>query len=229
MNILCIAQVEDPAAIAMEIEKQSVQPTEVVFMQDTNPAKSSISDRRKKIAENHKLLVEIVKEKKPDFVWQVEQDSVLPSDCLKRLIQRYKDIATQSDNENWGYISGIQIGRHGIYHVGAWNIPNKNAEEFSSVDYRLHEGVKVSATGFYCLLAPVEVWLSGKATWKDEAWGPDVNWGLSIREKGYHIFVDMDLHIGHQTGDRVIWPSDISVCNVIYYRTKDGWKYKTYQ
>lgn len=212
MKILCIAQVEDRTNLDAQILKQTVQPDRVVFYVDKNPAKT-IDERRKRIAENHKKLEAIVKAYKPDLVWQVEQDIDIPPNTLETLIKHYRN--------GFKYISGIQVGRHGLYAIGAWK--NFTENSFESINHKLEGIQEVEATGFYCLLTEADIWLSGKAEWSGEPYGPDVVWGLSITERKY---VDMDLKIGHIIKNGVIRPEHTSTCNVRFCRNNNGWKFR---
>jgi hypothetical protein len=217
MKILAIGQVENDKFILDQINKQTVKPTNIAFYTDLAP-EIGVEARRIRIAENHQELRNIVKVVKPDLVWQIEQDAVLPDDCLERLIARYREL----EGCDFGYVSGIQIGRHGIYCIGAWKV---GEDEFTSINKKLKGIQEVDATGFYCLLAPTDVWLSGIASWNGEPWGPDVNWGLSINKKKY---VDMDLHIGHKTKSGIINVTDISTENVRFYKDNGRWNFKTF-
>ena len=218
MKVLCLAQVEDRTNLDKQILKQTVQPDQVTFYVDTQPAKG-ITERRKRIAENHKTLRAIVIAYEPDLIWQVEQDSVLPEDCLERLLMRYSEL---KDKGAFGYISGIEVGRHGCYHLGAWR--NFKTDSFESLDYKLKGIQQVEATGFYCLLAPTHAWLSGQCTWNGEPYGPDVVWGLTMP---YDKYVDMDLQIGHQLKGGIIMPEHISTTNVRFFKNENGdWKFK---
>lgn len=233
MNILAIAQLEDRENLDEQILKQTIQPDRVIYYHDETPA-IGIENRRKRIAENHTKLQEIVKAYKPDLVWQLEGDCVLPDNTLERLIGHY----IQLRDEDFGYISGIQVGRHGLYCLGAWrnfkfeyNDIVKNKRDaikrelvaFESVDYKLTGIQEVEATGFYCLLAETDTWLSGKASWNGEPYGPDVVWGRSINKKKY---VDMGLHIGHKVKRGIIEPSHISTCNVVFNKVDGKWGFK---
>lgn len=218
MKILAIGQVEDEAYIREQIAKQDIQPDYIHLYKDPEPA-IGIQARRKRIAENHEKLKEIAKQYDADYIWQVEGDSVLPDFCLSLLIHDYESLK----NKKLAYITGVQVGRHGIYALGAWHIA-KDRQSFESVDYKRSGLVQIDASGFYCLFARKDIWLKGEAHWTDEAWGPDVNWGLSF--KSYKIYADMDLHIGHRTKTGVISPSDPSTCNVIFKKIDGQWKYK---
>lgn len=221
MQILAIAQVEDKSFISKEIEKQTIKPDHVFFHIDDNPA-SGLIERRKRIAYNHQFLVEAVNELNPVYIWQIEQDSELPVDCLERLLEDHKKLDNGKDKI--GYISGVEVGRHGLYCLGAWK--NIKEDSFESLDYRSKGLQEVDGTGFYCLLAKKNVWLSGHTSWDGEPYGPDVVYSLSLKKQGYKIYCDMDIQIGHKTKRGTIKVTDMSTCNAQFF-IKDGeWKYK---
>ena len=216
MRVLAIASVENSDNIEAQIAKQTVQPYKTYIYVDETPAQG-INPRRKRIALNHDKLRDAVRYETPDLVWQLEGDCDLPDDCLERLLANYEAL----DDGDFGYVSGIQVGRHGLYCLGAWR--GFSDTEFYSIDYKL-EGIQpVDATGFYCLLAPTDVWLSGKCSWTDEPYGPDVVWSLSINKSKY---CDMSLTIGHIVKNGIIRPEHMSTCNVRFYKDTDRWKFK---
>ena len=217
MKVLCVAQVEKEEPILHEISKQTYQPYKTVLYTDPHPA-HGIIERRKRIAENHSKLKAIVEMERPEMVWQVEGDCSLPPDTLEKLMADY---AVLNARDNFGYISGIQVGRHGLYCLGAWT--DFTIDSFRSLDYTKEGIQEVSATGFYCLLAPTQVWLSGVASWNGEPYGPDVVWGLSLNKR---IYVDMDIPIGHKIKGGIIEPYHISTCNAQFYRENGRWEYK---
>ena len=217
MKILLVAQVENADYIREQIAKQTVLPDEAYILVDENPA-TGIEERRKRIAENHQFLIEGVKDIECDLIWQVEQDCHLPVQTLETLLEHYQNLK----GDDFGYVSGVQIGRHGIYCLGAWHVA-EDRKSFKSADYK-NEGLEeVDATGFYSLLAEKETWLSGKCGWDGERYGPDVVWGLSINKKKY---IDHDLVIGHKTEHRVLYTDDKNVCNVEFKLKNERWGYE---
>ena len=212
MRILATGQVENDTHILGEIAKQTIQPTDIAIHVDEAPAKG-IKERRQRIADNHQILTEIVQSYKADIIWQVEGDSVLPEDCLERLLKHHKRM-------NNVIISGVQVGRHGLYCLGAWHI-NDDRSLMASADYNDHGLKEVSAMGMYCFIAPKNVWLEGVCAWDGEHWGPDVNYFLSIDTPK---FCDMDLHIGHKTKHGIINVTDMSTCNATFYKDDERWK-----
>lgn len=222
LKVLCVAAVEDRENCDKQIMKQTVQPDRTIYYIDSEPAQG-IFNRRKRIAENQRKLQDVVRayEHDCDLVWQIEQDGDLPKDCLEQLIEDYKKLYANLA-EDFGYISGIEVGRHGLYCLGAWR--NITKDSFESLNHNLEGIQEVQATGLYCLLAKKEVFLSGTASWHDEPYGPDVVWGRSLNKR---IFVNMDIKIGHITPRGTIRPEHISTTTVKFYKKDDGkWDYK---
>jgi hypothetical protein len=209
-----VGQVEDRGNIDLEIAKQTILPHEYKLYVDKNPAKG-IDDRRSRIASNHVKLKNIVAESECDLVFQVEGDSVLPENALERLLGQYIKLGDDV------IVSGVEIGRHGLYCIGAWLFDGE--DYFKSADYRWTGIRDVDAFGFYCLLTSKKTWLKGSASYNGEKWGPDVNWCLSINEKKY---VDMDLKIGHRTPTGIIEVDQMSTCNAEFYMERGEWKFK---
>jgi hypothetical protein len=213
MNILCIAQLEDRTLADEQVQRQTLQPDRTIFYIDENPA-VGITERRKKIAENHSKLVEIVKAYKPDLVLQIEGDSVMPSNTLETLVNHYK--------QKKAIYSAVQVGRHGLYCIGAWHVANDRTS-FESVDYKQKGLQEVDAMGLYCFIADTKTWLSGKCEWNGEKYGPDVNYFLSISKNKY---VDMNLQIGHKHKDGIITVDQPSTCNARFWLENNIWQFK---
>jgi hypothetical protein len=220
MRILCTGQVEDETKIKLEIAKQTIVPDIVEFYIDDKPA-TGIDERRKRIADNHKKVQDIVKKHKPDLVWQVEQDCVLEANALELLLKTYLSV---QNHDQIGYISGVQVGRHGLYCLGAWVDITKTS--FRSFDYKKKGVYKVEGTGFYCLLANVKTWLKGKADWNGEPYGPDVVYGQSLIKQGYNIYINTDVKVGHRVKRGIIHPDHASTCNARFYLDNGKWKFK---
>jgi hypothetical protein len=209
------------------VNEQLAKITGVEFLQvmlvDEKPAKG-IDARRQRIVQNHKELEKMIEKTQSveafNYVIQIEGDSVLQPDTFTKLLARLDQIPSK----NFGYISGVQVGRHGLYCIGAWHFDDE--DHFSSVNHRETGLVKVDATGFYCLLAPVNVWLMGNCAWNGERYGPDVVWGRSLRKLGFNIYADMDNEIGHQSTNGVIGLDNLNLCTAHFQRSNDKWSYK---
>jgi len=214
MKILAVACVENDELIKEQISKQTIKPTELAIVMDYTPVKG-IENRRKRIAENQNRLKEVVEKSNADYIWQLEGDSVVDDDCLEKLL----GMSLLHDLE---FISGIQVGRHGIYCLGAW--VGISDDELISLDPKLGGLQPVLATGLYCLLTTKEKWLEGLASYNNEVYGPDVNWCLSINCPKY---VDMNIKVGHKIKGGIISPDDEAVCQVKFSKIDNKWSYIT--
>lgn len=72
----------------------------------------SINTRRRRIAAIHNEIQKLIKP--CEYVFLIEDDGVLPSDALSRLSADYQA------HPFAGFIEGVELGRWGIPHVGAW-------------------------------------------------------------------------------------------------------------
>ena len=215
-KIACIASIiEKQRDLTVEqILKQTIQPDKVHFYIDDKPV-TGLENRRVRIAENQTKLQAIVERMTDiDLVWQIEGDGILPHNALERLITHYYD--------HPAIYSGVEVGRHGLYCLGAWHIA-RDRQSFQSVDYRLHGLQRVDAMGLYCFLMAKEPYLYAKPSWNNHRWGPDVNFFLSSPVDKY---VDMDLHVGHQIRGGIIMPTDASTCNARFWKENKEWRFE---
>lgn len=212
-RVLCVAQLEDRTLADEQVRKQTRQPDRTIFYIDPTPA-IGIENRRYRIAENHQKLREFVQAYKPDLVWQIEGDCVLEDDTLEHLLDLYEEYPA--------IYSGVQVGRHGLYCLGAWHVSH-DRNMFRSVDHNQYGIIEVDAMGMYCFLMPAQAYLDASCWWEGERWGPDVNFFLS---SPLEKFVDMDLQVGHAHNGGVIMPNDISTCNAEFWRDGDEWRFK---
>jgi hypothetical protein len=227
LSIIVVGAVEEEDYIYEQIAIQTRQPDEVLLYVDKIPARGII-DRRKRVAENQRRLKNMVldyaESNKVDLIWQVEGDVKMPQDTLERLIGDFYGL----DDPTFGYVSGVQLGRHGITAVGAWHVGD---DYFESVDHKTKGIEEIDGSGLYCLLAPLDVWLKGHCRWDGEPYGPDVIFGQSLQFQGYRLYVDHDIKLGHRvfsknSGEYIIDFDNQNICNVRFYKQGDDWKYK---
>jgi len=227
-RVLVVANVESEELVREQITKQilppgivpeDVLPFDFLILTDKKPA-VGIEARRTRIAElQTDLQAEVANhldynELEPEnvLVWQLEGDSVVPEDALAILIRRFLK------NENAVY-SGVQIGRHGLYCIGAWHITNDDTV-LESVDHRLKGTQVVAGMGMYCYVVRADYFIKARCWWNGERWGPDVNW---FRSMPLPKLVDMDLHIGHYYKGGIIEVDSLATCNARFTKIKDDW------
>lgn len=207
---------------------------ELEMNRDHNPNEVNIGTRRLRIAEVKNQSKEIVARHYSEWVLALEDDSAFDHlECFCRLRQGYRDLVNAGEYNPIGMISGVEAGRWNAKYIGAWafddvmnptkawtvkpQFPNtsESFEPFTVPQEQAYQ--QVDAAGFYAYLTPTDLYLEHVYSWETwQPWGPDVNYGLWLRQKGYTCFVDWGTAIGHNNHNRIIEVFDgqpiLSVC-----------------
>lgn len=178
--------------------------------------------RRLRIADIHRQ-VRMHLTSSTDMVLLVEDDSPVPRNALKRLL------TNQSYYPHSAIISGIQVGRHGISHLGAWNVTAGDVyspERIESITLPQERGmIEVDATGFYLALTPAKLYLDASFdTFDNNSLGVDVQYGLELRKQGYTLRVDTSLEVPHMTKNKQLTLRNTNLQKVIFTKHERGWR-----
>ena len=163
----------------------------------------SIVLRRRRIAEVHNQSKEMIIALDGKFVLGLEDDTVFTNLCVERLYRKFVE------NEDTGLVSAYEAGRWNMKIIGIWGFDDvKNPRvcwtELPGKDYE-----EIDAAGMYCYLTPTTLYLKHHYTTEDvDPYGPDVRYGLDLRQQGYKNYVDWSQPCGHIDGDRIITPND---------------------
>jgi hypothetical protein len=194
---------------------------------------ASINARRRRIAAIHNNIGRLLKPCR--YVFLVEDDGILPAHALSRLMMRH--VA----NPHAGFIEGVELGRWGLAHVGAWRADDvyeprriesvfPRATEVLDMAQRLvgrvQDGVveDIDAGGLYCCLARYELYAGHLfKPYVGDSFGPDVDWGLTLRQQGYRNYLDWSVQVEHlrQNGGS-LHPRSTKPVQVIYQRVGTG-------
>jgi hypothetical protein len=192
-----------------------------VYRKKGLPSVSSISRRRRRIAEIHNEVKEYLRDSK--YVFLVEDDTVLPINALEKLYKLYllKPYA--------GFVSGIQLGRWGFTYIGAWKVDDVyKPNRIESI--KLSNGIKeVDCAGLYCCLIKTENYLNNEFKSFENILGPDTDLGLNLRKQGLKNYVDMSVRCGHKTKKEEINFLNSDIIKVVFERNSDykfGWEQK---
>lgn len=192
---------------------------EIVFRNKGLPSDSHVRGRRQRIADIHNQIKQYV----PDceYVFLLEDDTLIPANALSRLLVRFEYL---SEKSNVGFVSGIEIGRHGFSHIGAWIMPTKDRIE----SIKLGNGIKrVDAAGLYCCLTKREHYMNNIFEPYEKILGPDVDFGISLSLKGYKNYIDYDIKCEHLVNkDNKLTFDNINIVQVKFTRdesSKLGW------
>lgn len=178
-------------------------------------------DKRIRISEQMNLARELVDPNK-DFVWIIEDDTeILPEALCDLLSAREQSTCTDGQEEPRpiGIVSGVQVGRHGIKHLGAWFADDpENPRRFSTLMFHVeHPPVEViHAAGLYCCLLPMQLFI--ETQFRVTSQGTDVNFGLDIWNKGFVNLIVWSVICGHRHENTVLYPGEDCV---VYTEEKD--------
>lgn len=179
----------------------------------------SIPLRRKRIAEVHNESKEIISAMDGQFVLGLEDDTVFTNLCVERLYRPF------TENKKVGFVSAYEAGRWHNKIIGIWGFdhpqsPTQCWTELPGKDYQ-----EIDGAGMYCYLTPTDLYMEHDYYSEDwQPWGPDVNYGLWLRQKGFDNYVDWSQPCGHIDGDQIITPNDnLYVESFHYDESLKGW------
>lgn len=179
----------------------------------------TFTTRRLRIAALHNELKELVSDCK--YVLGIEDDTVIPKDTLKILLEDY------AMNPYVGFIEGVELGRHGTPYVGAWKFddvyePKKLVSVLREDKKTLQE---IDAGGFYCFITRVENYKNHKfEPFESKGMGPDINFGINLRREGYTNLIDWRIKCQHIKDDGTkISMSETLPASIQYDKKGDIW------
>lgn len=155
-----------------------------------------------------------------DFVFGLEDDTVILADALARLLRDY------AVYPHAGMIEGVQLARWGIPHVGAWRVDDVY-EPTLIESARVGSGVElVDAGGFYCYLTKRDSFINHEyKPFSRNVLGPDVDWGLELRRGGLLNYVDWDVKTVHKTRTGEVSLANTPEVRVVSFnRRDDQWR-----
>lgn len=162
-----------------------------VFRGKGQPNVGSVIRRRKRIADIHNEIKELIEP--TDFVFLIEDDTLVPVNALETLLKDYQR------RSHAGFVSGLQIGRWGFEHLGAWRI-NDIYNPTEVISTTLEEDLQeVDAAGLFCCLTRYENYMDFKFEPFESALGPDVAFGVHLRKEGLMNYVNNSIKCQHLT------------------------------
>lgn len=232
INVVVIVDNKEISTVLIEnalhkfVNKKDV---EIINTFNQGLPESYIEPRRERIASVLNFSKTLIP-KSSDFVFVLEDDTSMESDTLLKLMSDYDLLTNEVDRYTInkvqpikvkvGFISGVQCGRWGYKIIGAWKFtPNyKDAEVIESIPFsRKYILQEVDAAGLYCCLTTKENFMNTDFVHND--FGPDVNFGTSLKAKGYRNFIDWTCLTGHVTKAAMLIPDE--ECVVVRFEKKD--------
>lgn len=182
--------------------------------------------RRHRIAAIHNELTALVGDCK--YVFGLEDDTIPPRGAFRTLL---KDHAIYPFA---GFIEGVELGRWGFKHVGAWRCDNvyeptvietivRGMEKHGELDevsmmpdstfevgmrnvVRTQVDVEeIDAGGFYCFLTRRDLYTKHEfKLFQHNLLGPDVDYGISLRREGLKNYIDWSIGCAHLRQDGTV-------------------------
>lgn len=141
-----------------------------------------------------------------EWIWYVDDDQLFYPDTLLKLLAR-----------NVSVVSGLYLQRDAPYGPHMYDREEENGAVYAKHLVEGDAGLKkVSATGAGCLLVRTSVlkvldppyWRLGQVggVMGTDRWGDDIDFCHRVREKGFTIWCDLDVPVGHFTTG-VVYPA----------------------
>lgn len=193
----------------------------VQFDSKHNKRHYDILGRRMRIADIHNFAKDQIGE--CDYVFGVEDDTVIQPSSLKKLIRDYVE------HPFAGYISGVQLGRWGIPYVGAWMVDDVYEPKRITSDVPKQGLTEVDAAGFYCYLTKRETFVGHDyKPFENNGLGPDVDFGIELRRQGLINYIDWSIQTTHLSKDKRINLFNTEPMVIEFTKNQQGrWRQRT--
>lgn len=174
--------------------------------QDNQPNEVRLSVRRARIAEVKNQSRDLVNQLTGDYVIGLEDDTVIMQpDTIERLIK------PMVESNLTGFVQGVQVGRWGARMIGAWKAYHSvnNPTQLRSMNYKEDGYDRISAGGFYGYATTRHLYINHEYyTSTAQPWGPDVNYGLWVLQRGYVCLIDWSIVFGHNDHGKILFPDE---------------------
>lgn len=188
-----------------------------VYRKKGIPSVSNVRGRRDRIAKIHKEIATYLTNAN-EYVLLLEDDTIIPPWALQDLLN---DIIGKS---NVGLVSGVELGRWGYTHIGAWRVDN--CFEPESIESIGNEDglVEIDASGLYCCMTKLSNYLEGDFMPFEKILGPDFSFGLGLRKKGLVNYANMEIKCIHKTPKEDITFENSKIIGIKFDKINEDWK-----
>lgn len=173
------------------------------------PNVGSVKRHRQRIADVHNEIKKLLNTS--DFVFLLEDDTLPPLNAMEMLHHNH------TENPNAGFISAVEIGRWGFEMIGAWCANDVYTPTEITTIPKGSGFATVDAAGLYCCLVRTELYMKHFFQPFEDILGPDVHFGLTLRQQGYQNYVNQDIQCKHLTKRGEI---TFQTANIIQIRVK---------
>lgn len=227
---LCIIVDGDQSLIANTIKKfaevKGYRSFHMKINSDWQPNEIRLSIRRMRVADVHNQSKDLIAKTDGEIIIGLEDDTVF--DRLKSFDRLIEPLGDMIDGEVIGFVEGVQMGRWGANMIGAWVADNIN-DPTEICTLLPGEGYQdITGGGWYGYATMRELWLNAPYfTSPSHPWGPDVEFGFWLRQRGYRCLVDWQTVFGHKDYNKVLYPDDakIRIAEIVWNKDERNGKW----
>lgn len=218
---LCFIVDGDQALIANTLkrfaEENNYRSFHIKINHDWSGNEVQINIRRARIADVKNQSKDLVSRTDGKYIIGLEDDTEFSRlSSFEQLLQPILD-----DNEV-GFVEGVQMGRWGANVIGAWKADDiVDPNEIMTLMPRtgLQE---ITGGGWYGYATTRELYLNCEYyTSTSQPYGPDVNYGFYVNQMGYKCLINWDIVFGHRDFNKVMYPEDYKIIQVIYNKDRN--------
>lgn len=189
------------------------------------PPKIDIQKRRERITAIHNQARSLISHN-DGYVFLVEDDTVFGSQALNIL----KSVASRKYST--AITMGVEVGRWGAPYIGAWTADDiYDITELTSVDMgdsssSVVNFESIDAGGLYCTLVRTDLYKETEF-WCHNGLGPDINFGLDLRRKGYDNYIVWSVkcdHYNNMMNKESKITVDDNIIKIKISKFRDGWR-----
>lgn len=155
------------------------------------PNVGSVKRHRQRIADIHNEIKALIQS--CDYVFLLEDDTLPPINTFEVLLKNY------SEYPYAGFISAVEIGRWGFEMIGAWNADDVYTPTEITTVPKGSGFATIDAAGLYCCFVKRDTYMKHFFEPFQDILGPDVQFGLALRQQGLKNYINYDLQCKHLT------------------------------
>lgn len=198
-------------------ESKGYRSFHVKVNEDWHPNEVRLATRRMRIAD--------VKNQSKDLIVKTDGDIIIgfEDDTVFDRMESFERLIAPLQEPEIGFVEGVQMGRWGANMVGVWeaNDPSYPTEVKTLLPGRgLQE---ITGGGWYGYATRRDLYLNCEYyTSSAQPWGPDVNFGFWLRQRGYKVLVDWETVFGHHDYNKVLYPDSpgVRLAQIVYNKNQ---------
>lgn len=180
---------------------------------DWHPNEVRLSIRRQRVADIHNQSKDLIALTDGEIIIGLEDDTVFDR------LENFNSLIEPLKFHDMAYVEGVQMGRWGANMIGAWlfndvHSPSEVKTLLPDKDYQ-----SITGGGFYGYATKREQYLNHEYyTSSAQPWGPDVNYGVWLKQHGFNCVIDWNTIFGHRDYSKTLYPDDpdVRLAQIIY-------------